>query len=104
MTDKLQASLSTSYKPMRITSMDEREAVMDFRYAKIAPSAMIAAQMRRTSGASGVSDRRRYRKRVARRRLLERENRRAAPHRDPRVTRHPPCRILRNMNFTAADR
>jgi hypothetical protein len=49
MTDEWQASLSTTYKPMRITSMDEREAVMDFRYAKIAPSAMIAAHMRRAS-------------------------------------------------------
>ena len=55
MTDKLQATLSTSYKPMRITSMDEREVVMDFRYAKIAPSAMIAAQMRRISGRAASS-------------------------------------------------
>jgi hypothetical protein len=104
MTDKLQASLSTSYKPMRITSMDEREAVMDFRYAKITPSAMIAAQMRRTSGASGVSDRRRYRKRAARRRPLERENRRAGPGGHHRKSRHSPRSTLRCMNFTAPER
>ena len=104
MTDKLQESLSTSYKPMRITNMDEREAVMDFRYAKITTSAMIAAQMRRTSGASGVSDRRRYRKRAARRRPLERENPRAAPHRDPRMTRHITVHDSPQYELQAADR
>ena len=98
MTDKLQASLSTSYKPMRITSMDEREVVMDFRYAKIAPSAMIAAQMRRISGRAAFptdADT----KRVARRRPLERENRRAGPGRH-----HSPRSPLRCMNFTAPER